>query len=90
MPTVEYANIIHLTTGANNAEVGSTIPGLWLKNNKRVMIMSGISGVKNVYKDFPVELNKWVTILITQKLVEGKVINKDFEFKLIKNVTVHV
>ena len=90
MPTVPYAQVIHLTTGANNDEMGSTIPGLWVTPAKRVMVMSGISGVKNVYKEFPVEENKWVNMLITQKIVEGKVINKDFEFKIIKNVAVHV
>ena len=48
------------------------------------------NNVLRMCEDFPVELNKWVNMSITQKLVEGKVINKDFEFKIIKNVAVHV
>ena len=41
--------------------------------------MSGISGNWNENKAVKenVEENKWYNIVITQKLVEGKVINKD-------------
>ena len=43
-----------------------------------------------ICEDYPVELNKWVNIFITQKLVNGKVINKNFEFKQIKTFPVYV
>ena len=72
--------------------MGDRIPGLWVTPAIQLLIVSGISGVKNehTYVKGTVEENKWYNMVITQKLVEGKVINKNFEFKSFNNFTVHV
>ena len=86
-----YESVIHLTTGANFAGMGSRNPAVWVMNSKHLTIASSISGNKNLHKNIPgLEKNKWYKIEITQKLVDGKVLNKDFEFKFISNILVHV
>ena len=90
--TNPWQNVIHLTAGGDNNQMGHRIPGVWVTPAKKLCVASGINGNKNENKFVKenVEENKWYNIVITQKLVEGKVINKDFEFKSFNNFTVHV
>ena len=92
IPTVEWASVIRLNTGGDNDQMGSRNPLVQITNSKKLYVMSGISGNWNENKAVKenVEENKWYNIVITQKLVEGKVINKNFEFKSFNNFTVHV
>ena len=79
MPTAEtYVSVLHLTISGNIDVMGSRNPGVWVMNSKQLTIASSISGNKNLHKNIPgLEKNKWYKIEITQKLVDGKVLNKD-------------
>ena len=75
MPTNEWENVLHFTTGENHGNImGARNPAVFLRSSKEFQVCSAISGNANENKNFPgLEENKWFKIEITQKLVDGKV-----------------
>ena len=48
LPTENWANVFHFTTGENNYELGSRIPGLWVnKSNQILYFTSGVDQEKD-------------------------------------------
>ena len=72
-----YQSVIHLTTGENYADMGSRNPVVWVRKSKQLSVSSSISGMKSLNKRIPgLKEKKWQKIEITQKPVDGKVVNK--------------
>merc|ERR1719209_830332 len=69
---VPFANILHITLGADNTNMGDRIPALWIKPDKEIHEGAAISGNKNSVGNHAIESGKWNKIEINQKLVDGK------------------
>merc|ERR1719209_1380019 len=69
---VPFANILHITLGADNTNMGDRIPALWIKPDKEIHEGAAISGKVNSVGNHAIESGKWNKIEINQKLVDGK------------------
>merc|ERR1719315_890070 len=69
---VPYANVLHLTLGADGKVMGDRNPGVWVKPSKEIHITSSISGNRNSWENYPIETGNWNKIEINQKLVDEK------------------
>merc|ERR1719209_2406814 len=69
---VPFANILHITLGADNTKMGDRIPALWIKPDKEIHEGAAISGKVNSVGNHAIESGKWNKIEFNQKLVDGK------------------
>ena len=74
--TQDFVSILHITTGEDDSNVGSRIPGVWLTKDKTLLISSTLNGNYNyvVNTDDPLPEGQWTTVEILQVLHKGWVI----------------
>ena len=73
LPNHPWANVIHFTTGSNDAVYGSRVPAVWIPNKRRSFyICSAVSGNKDYCKYFNFSLGKQYDITIQQSKQNGK------------------
>ena len=74
----DWHNIYHATISANNDGYGSRIPGIWIRRNNgamNILVWFAINGTNKYYIDVPttpIQLNKWITIIVSQTKVGGE------------------
>ena len=82
-----WTNVIHFTTGSDQAHYGSRIPGVWIHKSGQFLICSAVSGNKNYCKYFKFSLGKQYDITIEQYKQYGKywykiIINDHLKLKM--------
>ena len=81
--TNDYYNIYHATISGSRDVYGSRTPGIWIRHDNGNMYIhtnSAVNGAKTYKHNTPtttVQLNKWITINISQTKV-----GDDYEYKV--------
>ena len=74
IPSVAYQNVFHFTTSGDYNVYGDRIPALWIANNlnkPEFFIASAVSGNRDLFKRFDIELGKQYQITIKQFKASG-------------------
>ena len=66
LPETWYS-VFHLTKGEHNSQYGDRIPAVFVNKNKYFLICSGLSGNKNLCKNFQYQPNQWYHFEILQE-----------------------
>ena len=67
-----HESIIHIGLGGNAGTYGDRNPAL-LTNKVGLHTASSINGNNNFWRNNPVVLNKWIRVVVSQTLRDGKV-----------------
>ena len=71
--TSVYDTVLQIGVGPGAGRYGERNPSFFIKNTKELHLASSINGQNNFWKNHKLELNKWISVEVSQTLKEGKV-----------------
>ena len=75
-----HESILHIGLGANAEAYGDRNPAFFTDGRNKVQdlhVASSVSGRNNNWSNHPMELNKWIRVMVSQTLRDGKVRRND-------------
>ena len=67
-----HESILQIGLGGDRHVYGDRNPGIFTYQNQ-FLVSSALNGNKNLWKKYPVELKKWISVEVSQTLRDGKV-----------------
>ena len=74
-----YANLLHLTIGADWGSYGTRVPGVWFHPSRGLHISAAVNGILDYNKDTLTDrppLGNWTSLEISQEQVGGEFVYK--------------